>query len=284
MLFERNQNNRKDLLPEMVKGQRAIVARTNGVTIKDDNVISDEVCGIVGIATADGDYPPVSFIAWVEVCISDYPGTPEEYLKELDSKRLQAMGVERADREPWTDEQIDMWHDLICDQVVNVYQNYSPSELITKQLNLLVGGTWGYVEEEQFVFYFDAETVGDAGDDPVEEIVGEACGKFDEWVSYDKKHVVHVYESDKEWIADIEDLKRVIYWAVEGSIDSVEILLDEEMADDILRDRRWDTGWFSGLFDAEDLIKKLKTGGYYDDDELWIMIAGLVKAGVNITI
>lgn len=281
MLFERNQHNRKDLLPEMVKGQRVIVARTNGVTIKDDNIISDEVCGIVGIATADGDYPPVSFIAWVEVYISDYPGTPEEYLKELDSKQLQAMGVGRADGKPWTDEQVDMWHDLIWDQVVNVYQNYSPSELIAEQLNLIVGGTWDYVEEERFVFYFDTETVGDDGSDMLEE----ACGKFEEWVSYDKKHVVHVYESDGEWISNSEDLKQLIHSGTDkNAVDSVEILLDEEIADSILWDRRWYVDWFSGLFDAEDLIEKLKTGGHYDDDELWIMIAGLVKAGVNITI
>ncbi len=108
--------------------------------------------------------------------------------------------------------------------------------------------------------------------------------KHGDWVSHDKKHVAHVCGFDKERIATIEDLKRLIYCAVNKDVDSVEILIDEEMADAILQDRRWYTDWFSGLFDAEDLIAKLKTGGYYDDDELWIVVAGLVKAGVNIVV
>lgn len=283
MLFRRNFDAVENLLPKMLKGERAIALKIDEYdksvfkfVIKDDSVIDDKVLEVFGVLSQKPSY-----ISRIVGAFFDSHTNKSAFLSNLTSKQLVDLNICRFDREPWTSEDVSDWAKLVEMWLSEKSKSKDLYYFAQAQLNLLLGGYWQCIEDDNMYFFFDSRTVGDPGDNDVEMIVEEIFGNFVEFESYDHKHRVHIYESRWSDIYNLDDLKDVIYFSLDNPPDHIEIVLDREMADRIIEKNDWASSWFSGMFSADDLKETLMTAGY-SDAEVWIIIAALVKNGVDI--
>lgn len=283
MLFRRNFDAIENLLPKMLRGERAIALKIDEYdksvfkfVIKDDSVIDDRILEVFGVLSRKPSY-----ISRIVGAFFDSHTTKSAFLSNLTSKQLADLDICRLDGEPWTSKDVSDWAKLVEMWLSEKSNSKDLYYFAQAQLNLLLGGYWQCIEADDTYFFFDSRTVGDLGDNDVERIVEELFGNYVEFESFDQRYRVHVYESQWADIYDLEDLKDVICFSLDNPPAHVEILLDHEMADKIIVKNDWASSWFSGMFGADDLKETLMTAGY-SEAEVWIIIAALVKNGVDI--
>lgn len=280
MLFKRNEYDTTNLLDKLVKGQRVIVAFDNEYAYYDSLMFDDDVISRIGIGED-------SFSAYVEILLDikdlqdEYPDDSwgeiqNRFLENYDSLYLQDRGICKSDGTQWTDEEVEEWYGIVCDADLNVY-NDPPERTVARQLDLLVGGDWGYENHGVYTLYADQKN-GDV--ERWDEIVAEIKKNYDEYIS--GNYVVHVYNNPA-----IEDIGFYIREYVNEfygeDIDWGHIVVDEKHADEIIEDYIWNAEcknqeiYFNDLVD--DLHDELGLG--YADAK--VMVSALIKLGCKVT-
>lgn len=281
MLFKRNNGKTTRLLDKLVKGQRIIIALDGVCYWVDSSVVEEESLEWAGLIE-DG------FPAYAEIVLDLYDLQDEnpddewdevvdKFLEYYDSSLLYSRGIYKQDGARWSESETNEWFKIACDAEMNAYA-VPYEEIVARQLNLLVGGDWQYEKRGVYTVYAD---LVECDDERIKDVIAEIEKDYVEYVS--DEYVVHDYE-----YCNIDDVGYYIKNAVEeiygADIDWPRIVVDEEVADEIIRNEIWSSDFkynYEGVDFLElqhDLQDELGMGL----PDAMLMVSALAKIGIKV--